>query len=106
MISRLMMSLNLRPVYLGLPVLLLGIALPLLGLERFEGDAAPLLVAFGLVAFAIGCFVYAHRPDAVESYAAGTAVVFCILVLVMLIGLLSTTPASAMGAGRMMVPGF
>ena len=106
MITRLMMSLNLRPIYLGLPVLLLGIALPLLGLERFEGDAAPLLVAFGVLAFAIGCFVYAHRPEAVESYAAGTAVVFCILVLVALIGFLSTTPATAMGVDRMILPGF
>ncbi|MEX0886702.1 MAG: hypothetical protein WD009_09710 [Phycisphaeraceae bacterium] len=105
MMSRLMMTLSLRPVCLGLPVLLLGLALPLAGLERFEGDAAPLLVAFAVVAVAVGCFVYAHRPEAVESYAAGTAMVFVILLLIVLVGVLSTTPATAMGAD-MLLPGM
>ena len=105
MITRLFSSLALRPVCLGLPVMLVGIVLPFAGLERFEGDAAPLLVAFGVMALGIGFFVHARRPEAVESYAAGTAVVFLILVLIALVGLLSTTPPGALRADAML-PGL
>ncbi|MEP0762162.1 MAG: hypothetical protein HRF48_05420 [Chloroflexota bacterium] len=84
---------------MGLAALVAACALPFLGLERFEGDAAPLIYGFVAAAVGIGFFVLARRPAAFERYVMSVAIVFLVLMLIGVIGLLSSdNPAIGVGA--------
>lgn len=84
---------------MGLAALAAACALPFLGLERFEGDAAPMIYGFVAAAVGIGFFVLAHRPAAFERYVMSVAIVFLVLMFIGVIGLLSSdNPAIGVGA--------
>ncbi|HEX7008580.1 MAG TPA: hypothetical protein VF184_01270 [Phycisphaeraceae bacterium] len=84
---------------MGLAALVAACALPFLGLERFEGDAAPMIYGFVAAAVGIGFFVLAYRPAAFERYVMSVAIVFLVLMFIGVIGLLSSdNPAIGVGA--------
>lgn len=98
-------------MFLGVMLAAAAVALPFVGLERFHGDAAPVLAGFAVLALGIGFGVAAMRPAALEMYARSAAMVFVLLAVISAFGLItdrgsgiSTAEAAAFPFGAAGVP--
>ena len=84
-------------------LLVVAVALPFAGLERFDGDTDPLILGLVGVAVGAGFWVLAWRPTVFEHYVRLVSLVFLTLALLGVIGLLSNIPeASLAGTGSPM----